>query len=147
MAVARPGCSASPSRVAYGYTSGHPPSAGDTWLVTTHDAHRLAGGFTFQGYGWLRFEADANRRQRGRAPRYAPGYSLAPVNRQRRGQPQPAQSGRAWHGADRGGTGIPPNLRNLFAGGMRGGRPAARGHRQGRHGQPVGRYSGLSWPA
>ena len=100
-----------PSRVAYGYTSGTPVS-GDTWLVTTHDAHAWPELY-FQGYGWLRFEPTPTGAN-GQGTAYAPGYSLAPVNPLTTGQPQPAQNGGPGT-APVGSTGIPPNLRNLFA--------------------------------
>jgi hypothetical protein len=100
-----------PSRVAYGYTSGTPVS-GDTWLVTTHDAHAWPELY-FQGYGWLRFEPTPTGTG-GQGTAYAPGYSLGPVNPSTTGQPQPALS-TGPGSVPTGSTGIPENLRNLFA--------------------------------
>jgi transglutaminase-like putative cysteine protease len=100
-----------PSRVAIGYTWGTPVS-GDTWLVTTHDAHAWPELY-FQGYGWLRFEPTPTGTD-GQGTAYAPGYSLGPVNPLTTGQPQQALSGGAGS-VPTGSTGIPENLRNLFA--------------------------------
>ena len=62
----------------HGYTSGTPVS-GDTWLVTTHDAHAWPELY-FQGYGWLRFEPTPTGAN-GQGTAYAPGYSLGQVTR------------------------------------------------------------------
>jgi transglutaminase-like putative cysteine protease len=100
-----------PSRVAVGYTWGTPVS-GDTWLVTTHDAHSWPELY-FQGYGWLRFEPTPTGAN-GQGTAYAPGYSLGLVNPLTTGQPQTGLS--AGPGSvPTGSTGIPENLRNLFA--------------------------------
>ena len=100
-----------PSRVAVGYTWGTPVS-GDTWLVTTHDAHSWPELY-FQGYGWLRFEPTPSG-PGGQGTAYAPSYSLGPVNPLTAGQPQPGLSAGPGS-APTGSTGIPENLRNLFA--------------------------------
>jgi transglutaminase-like putative cysteine protease len=110
-----------PSRVAVGYTSGTPVS-GDTWLVTTHDAHAWPELY-FQGYGWLRFEPTPTGAS-GQGTAYAPGYSLAPVNPLTSGQPQPAASSGPGTGPG-GNAGIPPGLRNEFAPQEEGGGAAA----------------------
>jgi len=100
-----------PSRVAIGYTWGTPVS-GDTWLVTTHDAHAWPELY-FQGYGWLRFEPTPTGTN-GQGTAYAPGYSLGLVNPLTTGQPQTGLSAGPGS-AHTGSTGIPENLRNLFA--------------------------------
>jgi transglutaminase-like putative cysteine protease len=100
-----------PSRVAIGYTWGTPVS-GDTWLVTTHDAHAWPELY-FQGYGWLRFEPTPTGTN-GQGTAYAPGYSLGLVNPLTTGQPQTGLSAGPGS-AQTGSTGIPENLRNLFA--------------------------------
>jgi transglutaminase-like putative cysteine protease len=100
-----------PSRVAFGYTPGTPVS-GDTWLVTTHDAHAWPELY-FQGYGWLRFEPTPTGAN-GQGNASAPGYSQAPVNPLTSGQSQPALSGGPG-AVPTGSAGIPQNLRNLFA--------------------------------
>jgi transglutaminase-like putative cysteine protease len=100
-----------PSRVAVGYTSGTAVS-GDTWLVTTHDAHAWPELY-FQGYGWLRFEPTPTGAN-GQGTAYAPGYSLAPVNPLTTGQPLPVASSGPGTGPA-GSSGIPPNLRFEFA--------------------------------
>lgn len=101
-----------PSRVAYGFTSGTPVS-GDTWLVTTHDAHAWPELY-FQGYGWLRFEPTPAG-VTGQGTAIPPSYSYAlPNPSTTTGQPQPALSGGP-SAVPAGGTGIPQNLRNLFA--------------------------------
>jgi transglutaminase-like putative cysteine protease len=110
-----------PSRVAVGYTSGTPVS-GDTWLVTTHDAHAWPELY-FQGYGWLRFEPTPTGAN-GQGTAYAPGYSLAPVNPLTSGSPLPAASSGPGTGPG-GNAGIPPGLRNEFAPQEEGGGAAA----------------------
>ncbi|MGH3210643.1 MAG: transglutaminase TgpA family protein [Trebonia sp.] len=100
-----------PSRVAFGYTPGTPVND-DTWLVTSHDAHAWPELY-FQGYGWLRFEPTPTGAN-GQGNAFAPGYSETPVNPLTTGQPQPALSTGPGAAAN-GNTGIPPNLRNLFA--------------------------------
>jgi hypothetical protein len=98
-----------PSRVAYGFTSGTPVSR-NSWMVTTHDAHAWPELY-FQGYGWLRFEptpAGTN----GQGTAVPPSYSIAPVNPSSTGQSQAVPV--APTASAPGGTGIPPNLRNLY---------------------------------
>ncbi len=104
-----------PSRVAYGFTSGTPTGSGNTWLVTTHDAHAWPELY-FQGYGWLRFEPTPTGAN-GQGTAYAPDL-LA-----RAGQPggdgpgagNAAPSRRRAGAAPGGRTGIPPNLREPLA--------------------------------
>ena len=109
-----------PSRVAYGFTSGTPVS-GNSWMVTTHDAHAWPELY-FQGYGWLRFEptpAGSN----GQGTAVPPSYSIAPVNPSSAGQSQTVPV--APTASTPGGTGIPPNLKNLYATTGDGGGPAS----------------------
>ncbi len=100
-----------PSRIAYGFTAGTPVS-GNSWLVTTHDAHAWPELY-FQGSGWLRFEPTPNGAG-GQGTAFSPTYSLAPANPSATGQPQTTPSTAPTSG-QRGIAGIPPNLRNLFA--------------------------------
>jgi transglutaminase-like putative cysteine protease len=99
-----------PSRVAYGYTPGTVVS-GDTWLVTTHDAHAWPELY-FQGYGWLRFEPTPTG-PGGVGSAFEPNYSLG-LNSSVTGQPHATPTS-ALSGGPTGSTGVPPNLRNLFA--------------------------------
>lgn len=99
-----------PSRIAYGFTSGTPVS-GNSWLVTTHDAHAWPELY-FQGSGWLRFEPTPNG-PAGQGTAFSPTYSLVPANPSSTGQPQATPSTAPATGR-RGLTGVPPNLRNLF---------------------------------
>ena len=96
-----------PSRIAYGFTSGTPVS-GNSWLVTTHDAHAWPELY-FQGFGWLRFEPTPA----GQGTAFSPSYSLGPANPSSTGQPQTKPS-TAPTTTQPGLKGIPPNLRNLF---------------------------------
>jgi transglutaminase-like putative cysteine protease len=59
-----------PARVAVGFTRGK--QQGDSWLVTTHDAHAWPE-LWFEGYGWLAFEPTP----RGDGQAVAPAYSIA----------------------------------------------------------------------
>jgi transglutaminase-like putative cysteine protease len=99
-----------PSRIAYGFTSGTPVS-GNSWLVTTHDAHAWPELY-FQGSGWLRFEPTPNG-PAGQGTAFSPTYTLLPANPSATGQPQTTPS-TAPTTAQQGLTGIPPNLRKLF---------------------------------
>ncbi len=99
-----------PSRIAYGFTSGQPVS-GNSWLVTTHDAHAWPELY-FQGSGWLRFEPTPNG-PAGQGTAFSPTYSLGLANPSSTGQPQTTPS-TAPTTAQQGLKGIPPNLRNLF---------------------------------
>jgi transglutaminase-like putative cysteine protease len=63
-----------PSRVAYGFTAGT-NIAGDSWLVTTHDAHAWPELY-FQGFGWLRFEPTPPGNGPGQGTAAAPAYTL-----------------------------------------------------------------------
>jgi transglutaminase-like putative cysteine protease len=109
-----------PSRVAYGFTSGTPLN-GNSWLVTTHDAHAWPQLY-FQGYGWLRFEPTPSG-VTGQGTAFAPSYSYALTSPATTGQPQTAPA--AAPAAPAAGTGIPPNLRNLFGNEGGAGGPAA----------------------
>jgi transglutaminase-like putative cysteine protease len=109
-----------PSRVAYGFTSGTPVS-GNSWMVTTHDAHAWPELY-FQGYGWLRFEptpAGTN----GQGTAVPPSYSIAPANPSSAGQSQAVPV--APTASAPGGTGIPLNLRNLYGPPGEGGGPVS----------------------
>ncbi len=73
-----------PARVAIGFTPGR--QVGDTWEVTTHDAHAWPE-IWFNGLGWVRFEPTprtdqvelpAYTTQAGRQARNAPTTTLAP---------------------------------------------------------------------
>jgi transglutaminase-like putative cysteine protease len=100
-----------PSRVAYGFTSGT-PAGPNAWAVTTHDAHAWPELY-FQGYGWLRFEptpAGSN----GQGTATLPLYSVTPYNPSTPGQSQTTPATGANAGATKQ-TGIPPNLKNLYA--------------------------------
>lgn len=99
-----------PSRIAYGYTAGQPAS-GNSWLVTTHDAHAWPELY-FQGSGWLRFEPTPNGPV-GQGTAFSPAYSLGPADPSSTGQPQTTPS-TAPATTQPGLKGIPPNLRNLF---------------------------------
>ena len=63
-----------PARVAYGFTAGTAES-GNSWLVTTHDAHAWPELY-FQGFGWLRFEPTPAGSAAGQGTATVPGYTL-----------------------------------------------------------------------
>ncbi|MGH3246451.1 MAG: transglutaminase TgpA family protein, partial [Trebonia sp.] len=96
-----------PSRVAYGFTSGT-PVRGNSWLVTTHDAHAWPQLY-FQGYGWLRFEPTPSG-VTGQGTAFSPSYAYALTSPATAGQPQTAPTAAPTAPA----AGIPSNLRNLF---------------------------------
>jgi transglutaminase-like putative cysteine protease len=104
-----------PARVAYGFTSGTPDSAG-SYVVTTHDAHAWPELY-FQGYGWLRFEPTPAGSEPGQGTAFAPAYTSQSVGAAPASGAQTAPgttpNGAAGHIST---ANIPPNLRHLFGG-------------------------------
>jgi len=114
-----------PSRVAYGFTSGTPVS-GNSWLVTTHDAHAWPELY-FQGYGWLRFEPTPSG-VTGQGTAYPLSYSYALPGQATTGQQTaPSTTPSTAPTGNLGGQGLPPNLRNILGNQGYGGGPAGGG--------------------
>ena len=113
-----------PSRVAYGFTSGTPVS-GDSWLVTTHDAHAWPELY-FQGYGWLRFEPTPTG-VTGQGTASPPSYTYAFPNSTTTGQAQPVTSTAPSALPSSSGRALPGNLRNILGYQESGGGPTSGG--------------------
>ena len=111
-----------PSRVAYGFTSGT-PIGGDSWLVTTHDAHAWPELY-FQGYGWLRFEPTPSG-VTGQGTAVPPSYSDGPAGSATTGQAQAVPSTAPSTLPSSGGQTLPPDLRNILGSGGNGGGAAS----------------------
>jgi hypothetical protein len=136
-----------PSRIAVGYTGGVPvPGSGDTWRVTTADAHAWPELY-FTGEGWLRFEptpTGPSGQQTAADPVYAGVDNTHPTPKTNPTAGQTRQDGS-----------LPPSRKHLAAPGLEHG--AGGGLTAGRHaagsnlwlaiGIPVGVFLLIAWPA